>query len=451
MGWRPSSRSARTAPIAPVGVKPGQKVKLGPLPRVCGAGYRPSDRARAFSSLILGVRGGGQLRYAGRVGSGFSEQTLGELSAQFRKIGTDKPPAIDIPREILRDAKWVKAKLVVEIGLNGWTRDNQIRQGHFMGVRTNKPAEEVVREEPAKAAPAAAPKEDFFGVRLTHPDKVLYPDTGVTKHDLAHYLSVASARMMPFVSDRLISLVRCPDGIGGEAFYQRHPSKGMDPAWKNERVKTTHGWEEYFYLTEPRAIVAAAQISAIEFHIWGSRLKTLEQPNRIVFDLDPDEGLGFDKVKDAAFFMREVLEALGLRSLPLLSGGKGVHVVVPIKPNHDWPIVKTFAADVVARVVAEKPSLYVATMSKAKRKGRLFIDHFRNERGSTAIAPFSPRARMGAPIAWPVRWEALRDIKAANMMTLPYAIDLVSKADAWDSEDATPQPLTKPMIAAVTQ
>jgi bifunctional non-homologous end joining protein LigD len=417
------------------------KIKVAHVQEFVVLGYRPSDKARAFSSLILGVREGKTLRYAGRVGSGFSAATLAELAAIFATSGVAKPPAIDIPREIIREAKWVKPALVVEIALNGWTRDNQIRQGHFMGVRTDKPARAVAHET---AEPA-----EFRGIRLTHPDKVLYPESGITKRDLAHYLEVASARMMPTVAGRLISLVRCPDGIGAAAFFQRHPSKGMDPAWRHETVKTTHGSEEYLTLTEPRAIVAAAQMSAIEFHIWGSRLKTLETPDRIVFDLDPDEGLGFEAVKTAAVYLRDVLQALGLRSLAMLSGGKGVHVVVPIRPLQDWPVVKSFAADLVARVVAEKPDLYIGTMSKAKRRGRLFIDHFRNERGSTAIAPFSPRARPGAPVAWPLRWDALRNTRAANAITLPQAIDLLATADAWDGEEAGPQTLTKAMIGAV--
>jgi bifunctional non-homologous end joining protein LigD len=427
------------------------KIKVGHAQEFVVLGYRPSGKARAFSSLILGVREGGQLRYAGRVGSGFSRQVLDELGAAFRDSRVRAPPAIAIPCEILRDAEWVKPELVVEVAFNGWTRDNQIRQGHFMGVRTDKPARDVVREEPAKVEAEAPPAEAFLGVHLTHPDKVLFPDEGITKQDLAHYLEIASARMMPFAAGRLISLVRCPDGIGADSFFQRHPGRGMDPAWLHERVKTAHSAEDYLYFTEPRAIVAAAQMSAIEFHIWGSTLKTLEQPDRIVFDLDPDEGLGFDRVKEAAFAMREVLQALGLRSLALLSGGKGVHVVVPIRPQQDWPIVKGFAADLVGRMVEAKPELYVGTMSKAKRHGRLFIDHFRNERGATAISPFSPRARAGAPVAWPVSWEALKDTRSANAMTLPKAIDQVAKADAWDGEDANPQALTKRMIAAVTR
>jgi bifunctional non-homologous end joining protein LigD len=306
-------------------------------------------------------------------------------------------------------------------------------------------------EKPPSDTPRGQPAGEEFGVHLTHPDKILFPDSGITKRDLANYLRAAAPRMMPFVAGRLISLVRCPDGIDAGSFFQRHPGRGMDASWQHETVKTTQGSEEYLYFTDPGAIPAAAQMSAIEFHIWGSALKTLERPDRIVFDLDPDEGLGFKRVKDAAFHMREALDALGLRSLALLSGGKGVHVVVPIRPQQDWPIVKRFAADLVARMVEQKPDLYVGTMSKAKRHGRLFIDHFRNERGATAIAPFSPRARAGAPVAWPVTWNALPDVEAANIMTLPKALDALAKADAWDGEDAAPNALTKSMIAAVTR
>lgn len=310
-----------------------------------------------------------------------------------------------------------------------------------MAAKTDKPANKAAQEEPGG---------NDLGIRLTHPDKVLFPESGITKADLAHYFKAAAARMMPFAAGRLISLVRCPDGIGADGFFQRHPGRGMNEAWLHETVKTAHGTEDYLYFTDARAIVAAAQMSAIEFHIWGSALKTLEQPDRIVFDLDPDEDLGFTKVKDAAFHLREVLNGLGLRSLALLSGGKGVHVVVPIRPQQDWPIVKSFAADLVSRMVAEQPDLYVGTMSKAKRRGRLFIDHFRNERGATAVAPFSPRAREGAPVAWPVTWDELRDTRAANVMTLPKALGALATANAWDGEDAAPQFLTKTMIAAVT-
>lgn len=429
------------------------KIKVAQAQEFVILGYRPSDKKRAFSSLLLGLRENGTLRYAGRVGSGFSEATLDRLAQAFRRIAC-KTPAAEVPPDVRREARWVTPEMVVDIAFGGWTRDGLIRQGRFMGVREDKPAREVVREEPApksRATKASTPaaEKSLLDVTLTHPDKVLFPDCGVTKRDLAEYLAAAAPYLMPYAADRFISLVRCPEGIEHEGFFQRHPSRGMDASWQHAPVKTAHGAEDYLYFTEGRALPAAAQLSVIEFHIWGSDRAHLEQPDRIVFDLDPDEGLPFARVKDAAFLMRDVLEALGLRSLPLLSGGKGIHVVVPIRPEHDWPAIKSFAGALSHRVAADKPDLYVATMSKAKRKGRLFIDHFRNERGATAIAPFSPRARPGAPVAWPLSWGDLAGIKGANTIRLKDATAMLGEATAWDGKDAAPQRLTAAMLAAV--
>lgn len=435
-----------------------QKIKVAQAQEFIILGYRPSDKQRPFSSLLLGLREGDGFRYVGRVGSGFSEETLNRLAAEFRRLARKTPAAEDVPALVRQEARWVKPDLVAEIAFGGWTRDGFVRQGRFMGLREDKPAAEVTREEPAAPKPAAKsrakpkqasdPAADLLGVTLSHPDKVLFPDCGVTKQELAAYLAAAAPRLLSFAADRYVSLVRCPDGIAAEGFFQRHPSRGMDPAWQHARVTTTHGAEEYLYFTEARALPAAAQLGVIEFHIWGSDRAHLEQPDRIVFDLDPDEGLPFATVKDAAFLMRDVLAALGLRSLPLLSGGKGVHVVVPIRPEHDWPAIKAFAGSLSRRVAAERPEAYVATMSKAKRHGRVFIDHFRNERGATAIAPFSPRARPGAPLAWPVRWDDLPGIKAANQFRLRDAAALLNQASAWDGADAAPQRLTRAMLAA---
>ncbi|HTI03628.1 MAG TPA: DNA ligase D [Acidisoma sp.] len=430
------------------------KIKVAQAQEFVILGYRPSEKKRAFSSLLLGLQEEGGLRYVGRVGSGFSAETLDRLAEEFRRLAASKPAALDIPHDVLREAKWVKPELVVEIAFGGWTRDKLIRQGRFMGVREDKPAKEVTREEPAPKTRRSKPKEregddSALGVILTHPDKVLFPDCGVTKRDLAAYLAAAAPHLMPYAADRFVSLVRCPDGIEEDAFFQRHPGRGMDPSWHHAPVRTTHGSEEYLYFTEARALPAAAQLSVIEFHIWGSDRAHLEQPDRIVFDLDPDEGLPFTRVKDAAFLMRDVLEALGLRSLPLLSGGKGIHVVVPIQPDHDWQSVKEFAGELSRRVAADKPDLYVATMSKAKRKGRIFIDHFRNERGATAIAPFSPRARPGAPVAWPVSWAELSRMKAANVVRLQDAAAMLNEPSAWRGEAGEPQRLTAAVLAAV--
>jgi bifunctional non-homologous end joining protein LigD len=430
-----------------------QKIKLAQAQEFVILGYRPSDKKRAFSSLLLGLQEDGRLRYAGRVGSGFSEETLSRLAQAFEGIARKTSPA-EVPADVRREARWVAPDMVVDIAFGGWTRDGLIRQGRFMGLREDKPAKAVVREKPAqtpRATKASTParEEKLLGVTLTHPDKVLFPDCGVTKRDLAEYLAAAAPHMSPYAADRFVSLVRCPEGIEHEGFFQRHPGRGMDPVWQHAPVKTAHGAEEYLYFTEGRALPAAAQLSVIEFHIWGSDRAHLEQPDRIVFDLDPDEGLPFMRVKDAAFFMRDVLGALGLRSLPLLSGGKGIHVVVPIRPEHDWPVIKDFAAELSHRLATDKPDLYVATMSKAKRKGRIFIDHFRNERGATAIAPFSPRARPGASVAWPVSWDDLGGIKAATMVRLKDAASMLDDATAWKGADAAPQHLSKGMLAAL--
>lgn len=443
-----------------------QKIKVAQAQEFVILGYRPSDKRRPFSSLLLGLREGDGFRYVGRVGSGFSQEMLDRLAAEFRRRAAKRPAAVAIPAEVRREAHWVKPELVAEIAFGGWTRDGFVRQGRFMGLREDKPAKDVTREE--AAAPGAAPKPaakspaqsrakpkqgddpaaDLLGVTLTHPEKVLFPDCGVTKRELAAYLTAAAPRLLPFATDRYVSLVRCPDGIEAEGFFQRHPSRGMDPAWRHARVTTNHGAEDYLYFTEGRALPAAAQLGVIEFHIWGSDRAHLEQPDRIVFDLDPDESLSFPAVKDAAFLMREVLEALGLRSLPLLTGGRGIHVVVPIRPEHGWPEIKDFAGNLARRIAADRPDSYVAAMSKAKRAGRVFIDHFRNARGATAIMPFSPRARPGAPLAWPVTWEDLPGLRAANQFRLRDAMSLLRDASAWKGEVATAQRLTAAMLAA---
>ena len=270
------------------------------------------------------------------------------------------------------------------------------------------------------------------GVTLTHPDKVLYADQGVTKLDLANYLHAVSARMLPHASRRLMSLVRCPDGAAKQCFFQRHGGAGLTPSFKHLPVTEKDGGsDEYLYLTDESGLVRAAQMGVLEFHIWGSMIDDIERPNRMVFDLDPDPSVTFETVRQAAFRMRDVLDALGLVSFPLLTGGKGIHVVVPIKRRHQWPVIKAFTLALAQRIADDAPDRFVVNMSKAKRKGRIFIDYLRNERGSTAIAPYSPRARKGAPVAWPVTWERLAQVESAVLFTLHDAADHVSEPDPW--------------------
>jgi bifunctional non-homologous end joining protein LigD len=289
------------------------------------------------------------------------------------------------------------------------------------------------------------------GVRLTHPDKVLYPEQGITKRDLATYLDAAAERMLPYCANRLISLVRCPEGSGGSCFFQRHAGSGLPDALRRMDIPKTDGGgsEEYLYLSGKAGLVAAAQMGVLELHIWGSRIDDVERPDRIVFDLDPDPSVGFEAVKTAADGFRAALDALGLASFPLLTGGKGVHVVVPIQRRHQWPAVKGFARALAERFAENEPERYVATASKAKRKGRIFIDYLRNDRSATAIAPYSPRARAGAPVAWPVTWDALKKVEAANVVSIEDARRRLDEPDPWDGYAALRQGLTKAALEAL--
>lgn len=406
------------------------KVKCGMGQEFVIIGWRPSDKAgRPFSSILLALREGEGLRYCGRVGSGFGDDDFDRVWPELEKRVRKTAPARGIPRVVERDAKFVTPELVAEIAFRGWTREGYVRQGSFKGLRSDKPAGAIVKERkmpaPAKTKKSAKKagnkpgKEgggevEIEGVRVTHPDRMLFPSQGVTKRDLIdHYLSVAD-EMLPHVVDRPLSLVRCPDGRGGECFYQKHASPGFPDAFHAVEIKEKSGSGEYLYIRDTAGLVAAVQMGVLEIHIWGARRDRLERPDRFVLDLDPDEGIGFDAVRKAASEMRERLDGLDLESFLLATGGKGLHVVVPLERRHEWEDHKTFAEAMARMMAGDSPDRYVATMSKAKRKGKIFIDYLRNERGSTAIAPFSSRAREGAPAAFPVPWSALGKLKDAR-------------------------------------
>ncbi len=412
-------------------------------------GFSASEKSRPFSSLLMGVNEDGGVRYAGRVGTGFNDQTLAELAALREKHKTAKPPAADIPREMRRNVTWVKPVLVANIAFAGWTGDRQIRQGSFLGLRQDKKPAEVVREIP-KRIDSMGDKID--GVAISHGEKIVYPDTDISKGEIATYMHEAAKLMLPFAQDRFITLVRAPEGAGGKTFYQRHPGPGFGEAWLHDAfVKKDHKTEEYIYFKKPEALIAAVQMNVLEFHIWGSRTDKIDQPDRIVFDLDPDTSVDFAAVKRAALRLRDVLEALDLQSLPLLTGGKGVHVVVPIERKFSWPVIKEFSAVLANRLVADAPDLYVATMSKARRTKKIFIDHFRNEMGSTAVAPYSPRARPGAPVAWPLDWTGLNKTEAANAISVRDAAAAIASGEAsgWAGHPKIKQQLKPAVLRAL--
>ena len=270
-------------------------------------------------------------------------------------------------------------------------------------------------------------------ITITHPDRVLFPEAKITKGALADYYRQVSGLMLPWLARRPVSLVRCPQGRARQCFYQKHDNGSFGPAVRHIPIVEKSGApDNYIYIEDAEGILACVQMGTIEFHGWGARVEDVERPDRMVFDLDPDEAVGFAEVKAAAHDIRKSLADAGLAGFPLLTGGKGIHVVVPLAPAADWDAVKGFA-ERFARTIADlEPERFTATMSKAKRKGRIFIDWLRNQRGSTAILPYSARARPGAPVAAPVSWAELDGIARAGAFTVKDAKTLLKRAGSPD-------------------
>ncbi|MCZ4290729.1 non-homologous end-joining DNA ligase [Hoeflea alexandrii] len=274
-----------------------------------------------------------------------------------------------------------------------------------------------------KPAQASDDQGAVLGVRITHPDRVVFPEAGCTKGDVAAYYAKAADRMLELAGHRPVSLLRCPEGIDGECFFQKHAGKGFPSGIARVDLTEKSGKTEPYMVIEKRqGVVAAAQMGTIEFHIWGSRTDMLETPDRLVFDIDPDEGLPFSDVKAAASDVRKLLEDVGLQGMPMVTGGKGVHVVVPLHRAAGWETVAAFSRTAAGGLALRHPDRYVATMSKARRKGRIFIDWLRNERGATAVAPYSLRARKGAPVAIPVTWRELSRLDSAHCFGIAEAL-----------------------------
>ncbi|WP_295806697.1 non-homologous end-joining DNA ligase [uncultured Nitratireductor sp.] len=291
---------------------------------------------------------------------------------------------------------------------------------------------------------------EVAGVSLSSPDKLLFGKEGVTKGVLARYYERVSARMLPHLEKRLVSLVRCPDGREKPCFFQRHGGKGFPDAVARMEITEKGGErDEYLHIDNLHGVVAAVQMSTLEFHIWGSRIDRLDAPDRLVFDLDPDEELDFGAVRRAAFTVCERLADLGLRTVPLLTGGKGIHVVAPLERRRTWGDVKDFAKGFAKRLSRDEPERFLAEASKTKREGRVFVDWLRNERAATAIAPYSTRAKPGAPVATPVSWSELESLAASNLFTLADMDDRLAAPDPWAETAEWRQSITENMLKVV--
>jgi len=389
-------------------------------------GWRKSDKkARPFASLLLAQNESDRLVYKGRVGTGFTEEMMEELAGKMRQLARKTPPA-DVPKAESRDAHWITPKLVAEIAFAEFTGDGRVRHGSFLGLREDKDASQVTPESPASSTPQKAQPM----VKISSRDRIIFPDAKATKGDLADYYEHIGALMLPWAAHRPISLVRCPQGRAKQCFFQKH-----DPGSFGEHVKGVPitekdgGVEDYLYIENVAGLLACVQMGTIEFHGWGARIESLEQPDRMVFDLDPDEGLDFGQVKKAARDIRQTLADLGLASFAMLSGGKGVHVVVPLEAKAEWPEVKDFARRFSIALAQSQPDRYTATMSKEKRKGKIFIDWLRNQRGATSVVPYSARARTGAPVAVPVSWNELDDYDNVGHFSIADAALLIERAN----------------------
>jgi bifunctional non-homologous end joining protein LigD len=426
-------------------------------------GWRPSTRRDRFASLLLGTWENGELVYRGRVGTGFSDDEAADLQRALDKRARKTPSFAKLPRAIARAAHWVEPDLVAEIAFTEFTPDNVLRHPSFLGLRGDKPARDVKLEKPDPEPKVSTTKKpghldsaagvavaEKLGVHFTSPERIAYPGQGVTKGELAAYYAAVAERMLPYIADRPLSLLRCPQGRAKYCFFQKHDTAGFPDAMKSVEIREKDGSEEdYFYIDDLGGLVAGVQMNVLEFHLWGSRRDAIEKPERLIFDIDPDEGLGFAAVRDAARDIRKGLKDLGLESYALLTGGKGVHVIAPIEPKAEWDEVKSFCKTFAQRLADAEPDRFTANLSKAKRQGKLFIDYLRNERGSTAISPWSTRSREGAPVAVPITWAELDTVKAANTFSLVEAAAHAKGADPWTGYFDRGQTLTKAMLGTV--
>ena len=385
-------------------------------------GWLPSSaKGRGLRSLLLGLNEGGKLRYAGKVGTGFDADTQAMLAAKLEKLARKTAP-VEVPRAAAKGAVWVRPTLVAEVAFAEFTADNVVRHASFIGLRGDKPAKAVVAEKPADPPPAST-------VKISSRDRVVFPGDGITKGELADYYAAMAGVMLPWLGRRPISLVRCPQGRAKQCFFQKHDAGSFGEQVHHVDIREKDGGTEpYLYVEDAHGMLACVQMGTIEFHGWGARVEDVEKPDRLVFDLDPDEGLDFDDVKRAAEQIKSVLADLGLTSFPMLSGGKGVHVVVPLTPEAKWPAVKSFADRFARALAADEPERFVATATKAKRQGRIFIDWLRNQRGATAVLPYVVRARPGAPVAASVAWSEFKGLDTAARWTLKDADELIERA-----------------------
>jgi bifunctional non-homologous end joining protein LigD len=428
------------------------KIKCDKRQEFVIGGYSLSDkRTSGVSSLLLGVYEGEELIYAGRAGTGISENEMKVLEEKFKNLKRMDAPFKEEPK-IRSNEKvtWLKPELAAEIKFTEWTKENLLRQASYKGLRIDKEPKTIRRErlesdiqqklnaenetvmENSKEANMTKPQGLIIeGVKISSPDKIIFNELKITKEDVVRYYSKASERMLPYVKHRILSIVRCPKGVSQACFYKKHPGPGSKgiitmhiPTGNDETV-------EYFYIENARGLIFEAQMGTLEFHTWGSSVDNLEKPDMMVFDLDPDEGMDIDRVRQGVMDIKSVLDELNLNSYLKTSGGKGYHVVLPLKPSADWDKFHAFARQVAEVMENKWPDRYTSNVRKAKRKGKIFIDWIRNARGATSIAPYSLRARKGAKVSMPISWDELYTV-APDGINMEDALIRIEGKDPWE-------------------
>jgi bifunctional non-homologous end joining protein LigD len=439
---------------------------------VIGGFTEPGGSRKGLGALHVGTYEDDRLVYRGKVGTGFTDAVLRDLRRRLRPLVRSAAPFADGPRgAAARGSQWVEPRLVAQLRFTELTGDGRLRHPVFRGLREDKPPDDVHLEtlnasherrgskvlksntmaktrERATKPPVGRRTAEVAGVRLTNADKLLYPDAGVTKHELASYYEAVAEWMLPHVSGRPLTLVRCPAGQQGPCFFQKHFDGSVPAAVRRIRIEERDGPEWYGTLDSAAGLVSLVQLGTLEVHAWGSRSDRLERPDRLVIDLDPDPGVTWDAVVDGALHVHDLLGELGLVSFLKTTGGKGLHVVAPLVRRADWSDVKRFAQAVAELLAQAAPERYTTAFSKRKRQGRILVDYLRNARGATAIEAYSTRAHPGAPVAAPIHWDELADGVRANSFTVrnmgPRMRELGE--DPWKDFGAVKQSLTAPMM-----
>ncbi|HSV34057.1 MAG TPA: DNA ligase D, partial [Ramlibacter sp.] len=398
------------------------KLKCGQRQEFVIGGYTdPQGSRTGIGSLLLGVHDEkGLLQYAGNVGTGFNEETLRDLRKRLDRLTTGSRP-FAANSEIPGKSHWVRPELVCEVAFGEWTRDNRVRHAVFHGLRTDKPARAIIREQPRHAVPEAAQAPEArlpASLRISNPDRVIDVESGTTKIELVRYYALVAPLMMEHLKGRPVALVRAPNGIGGELFFQKHAERHQMPGIEQLDPAFLPGHPPMLEVAKPEGLLWAAQMNVIEFHTWNGVKTAIGKPDRMTFDLDPGEGIGWPQVREAAHLVRAFLDELGLPSFLKTSGGKGLHVVVPLKKQRDWDTVKDFSQAIVQHLARTLPQRFVAKSGPRNRVGKIFIDYLRNGYGATTACAWSARSRPGLGISVPVRWDELDALKSGAHWTV---------------------------------